>query len=81
MVKLKIFQTTNNGILARTLEYAGRRMYVKFIVLCLVKKDKVTFDCRKIVNIYVVCDIDSNVNSFDSTLKNCLFGAVKLTIK
>ena len=31
------------------------------------------------MNIYIDCDLKSNLNNFDRTLKNCLFGAVKLT--
>ena len=46
---------------------------------CL-KQEKITFDHRKIVNIYIVYEIDRYVNiSSYSTLENCFFGAVKLT--
>ena len=31
------------------------------------------------MNIYIVYDVKSNLNNFDPTLQNCLFGAVKLT--
>ena len=31
------------------------------------------------MNIYIVYDLKSNLKSFDPTLKNCLFGAIKLT--
>ena len=35
---------------------------------------------EKIVNIYIVCEINKNFNiSSYPTLENCLFGAVKLT--
>ena len=53
-------------------------MFVKFNGSCLIKQNKSTFN-RKIVNIYIVYDLDSNSNDFDSTLQNCLFGAVKRT--
>ena len=42
------------------------------------QKNKSTFN-RKIVNIYIVYDLDSNSNDFDPTLQDCLFGAAKLT--
>ena len=60
------------------LKYTGKRRYVKFNGSCL-KQDKVTFNHGKIVNIYAVYDLKSNLNNFDPTLENCLFGAVKLT--
>ena len=30
-------------------------------------------------NIYIVYDLKSNLTNFDSTLQNCLLGAIKLT--
>ena len=53
-------------------------MYVKFSRSGL-KQDKITFNHRKTVNIYIVYDLKSNLNNFDPTLKNCVFGAIKLT--
>ena len=53
-------------------------MYVKFSGICI-KHDKTTFNPGKTVNIYIVYDLKSNLNSFDPTLQNCLFGAIKLT--
>ena len=53
-------------------------MFVKFNGSYLIKQDKFTSN-RKIVNIYIVYDLDSNLNNFDPTLENCLFGAVKVT--
>ena len=43
------------------------------------KQDQIAFNHGKIVNIYIVYDLESNLTNFDPTLKNCLFGAVKLT--
>ena len=43
------------------------------------EQDKITFNHEKSVNIYIVYDLKSNLNNFDPTLENCLFGAVKLT--
>ena len=44
------------------------------------KKDKITYNHRKIVNIYNVNEINNNfhVSSYP-TLENCLFGDVTLT--
>ena len=44
------------------------------------KLDKISFDYGKVVSIYIVYEINKNVNiSSYPTLENCLFGAVKLT--
>ena len=44
------------------------------------KQDSVTFNHKKIVNIYIVYEIEKSVNiSSYPTLENSLFGAVKLT--
>ena len=53
-------------------------MYVKFSASCL-KQDKITYNHGKIVKIYIVYDLKSNLNNVDIALENCLFGAVKLT--
>ena len=70
--------TTPNNSVAPKLRYTGKRMYAKFNVRCL-KQDKITFSLGKTVNIYIIHDLKSNLNNFDPTLANFLFGAVKLT--
>ena len=64
--------------LAPPVKFTGERMYVKFSRSCL-KEDKTTFNHKETVNIYTAYDLKSNLNNFDPTLQNCLFGAVKLT--
>ena len=54
-------------------------MYVKFNGSCLVKQHKFTFENRKIGNIYILYDIDLNLNNFDSTLENGFISAIKIT--
>ena len=73
----QVIKSYNNSI-SPTIKFTGERMYVKFNGSCL-KQDKITFNHGKIVSIYNVYDLKSNVNSFDPTLQNRLFGAVKLT--
>ena len=68
---------TNNS-LALTLEYAAKKMYLKFNGSSLIKQDEFSIN-RKTVNICIIYDIDSNLNNFDTTLENYLFGAIKLT--
>ena len=44
------------------------------------KQDSVTFNHEKVVNIYIVYEIEKSVNiSSYTTLENCLFSTVKLT--
>ena len=60
------------------IEFTGKKMHAKFKGGCL-KQDKPAFNHGKIINIYLVYDLESNLNNFDPVLENCLFGAVKLT--
>ena len=56
------------------------KIRVRFSRSCL-KQDKSTYSHGKIVNIYIVYEINKkdNTTSSDPTLENCLFGAVTLT--
>ena len=70
--------TTNNNILDPSLNYLRAKIRVKFNGSCL-KQDKIANAHKAIVNIYIVYEINANHNiSSYLTLKNCLFGAVKL---
>ena len=64
--------------LAPALVSTYKGSYPKFKGSCL-KQDKIAFNHGKIVIIYVVYDLESNLNNFDPASENCLFGAVKLT--
>ena len=71
--------TTSNKFLDRSLDFVGTKARVRFSGDCL-KQEKITFNHGKIVNIYIVYEIERSVNiSSYPTLENCLFGAVKLT--
>ena len=53
---------------------------MKFDGSCLKQSNKLTNTHRTIVNIYIVYELSaSSSRNNDSTLKNCLFGAVTLT--
>ena len=70
--------TTPNKMLNPSLNYVGNKIRVKFCRDCL-KQEKTTFNHGKIVNIYIVYEIEKSVNiSTYPTLVNCLFGVVKL---
>ena len=70
--------TTSNNSLAQELNYFINKINVKFNGSCL-KQDKITYTHGTIVSIYINYELSSNLNNFDPTLKNCFFGAVKLT--
>ena len=69
-----------NNFLTPSLNYLGTKIRVKFSGSCL-KQDKITYTHGKIVNIYIVYEINKKDNTIisDPTLENCLFGAVTLT--
>ena len=71
--------TTSNCSITPNLDYYGTKTRVKFNGSCL-KQNKVTFNHRKVVNIYLFYEVGaSGFNDNDPTLKNSLFGAVRLT--
>ena len=69
----------SNKMLNPSVNYVGTKARIKSNGDCL-KQGKILFDCVKIINNYIVCEIDRyvNIRSY-STLENCLLGAVKLT--
>ena len=65
---------TSNKILNPSLDYVGDKIRVKFNEDCL-KQERITFNHGKIINIYIVYEIEKSVNISDyPTLKNCLIG-------
>ena len=71
--------STPNKMLNPYVNYVGTKARVKFNGDCL-KQEKITFDHGKIVNIYIVYEIEKSVSiSSYPALENCLFGAVKIT--
>ena len=71
--------TTSDSSLALVLNYISNKVRAKFVGSCL-RQDKITYTHEKIVNIYIVYEINlwNYRCSDDPTLGNCLFGAVKL---
>ena len=69
-----------HNFLTPSLNYIGTKIRVKFNGSCL-KQDNVTYTHEKIVNIYIVYEINRKDNTIisDPTLENCLFRAVTLT--
>ena len=69
---------TTANILNPLLNYVGTKIRIRFKGSCL-KQDEISFNRGKIVNIYIVYEINKNLNiSSYPTLKTCLFGAVQL---
>ena len=61
------------------MEYGGAGIRLKFKRDYSLRQNKVTYNIGKLVNIYIVYEISSNFTSQSSfTLKNSLFGAVKI---
>ena len=57
------------------LSYYGSKTRVKFNGSCL-KQDQITFNHGKVVNIYIVYEVNKSINiSNYLTLENCLFGS------
>ena len=72
--------STANDFLTPSLNYLGAKVRVKFSGSCL-KQDKITYTHGKIVNIYIIYEINKKDNTVisDPTLENYLFGAATLT--
>ena len=60
------------------MNYYGTKTRLEFRGSCL-KQDKSTFNHGKIVNIYIVYELDKTYVKSHPTLVNCLFGAVSIT--
>ena len=70
--------TASNHKITPELSFYGTKTKVEFNGSCL-KQDKVTYNHGKIVNIYIVYEINQNYSiSSYPTLENCLFGVVSL---
>ena len=72
------YPTTSNKMINPSLDFVGTKGRVKFNGDCL-KQEKITFNHGKIVNTYIVYEIERSVNiSSYATLENCLFGPINL---
>ena len=70
--------TTSHYKLNPKLSYFGTKTRLDFRRSCL-KQDKTIFNHGKIVNIYIVYELDKFYFNTTSMLVNCLFEAVSLT--
>ena len=57
------------------------KIRLKFKGNCLKQEDKASFTLDNVVTLFIVCELDrwSRDLNTDFTLKECLFGSVKLT--
>ena len=69
---------TSDNSLNPKVSYYGTKARLEFRGSCL-KQDKSTFNHGKIVNIYIVYELDKTYVKTHPTLVNCLFGAVSIT--
>ena len=70
--------TSDNSLNPKVNYYYGAKARLEFRGSCL-KQDKSTFNHGKIVNIYIIYELDKTYVKTHSTLVNCLFGAVSIT--
>ena len=61
--------------------YDNAKIKVKFEVGSILKQNKVTYNNGPVVNIYTVYKLFPDTKDSSITLKNCLFGAIKMTKK
>ena len=73
-----VFQPLKKYFKTVTSSYYGTKTRLEFRGSCL-KQDKSTFNHGKIVNIYIVYELDKTYVKTHPTLVNCLFGAVSIT--
>ena len=77
--RINSIKTTDYEITPCLSYYDSNEIRVKFDGGCL-KQDPGSLFHGEIVNVYIVYEINKNINISDfPTLENCLFGAVKLT--
>ena len=74
---IKLPATSDNS-LNQQVSYFSTKARLEFRGSCL-KQDKSTFNHGKIVNIYIVYELDKTYVKTNPTLVNCLFGAVSIT--
>ena len=61
-------------------DHYGTKIRLKFNGNCLKQPNKLTYDYRHKVNLYIVYELGaSSSNDSDPKLENCLFGVVTLT--
>ena len=64
--------------LSPSINYVGNKIRVKFTGSCLKQSNKFTCTRGKVVNIYIVYELDAS-SVHDPAMKICLFGALTLT--
>ena len=70
--------TTSDDKRNPKVNYYGTKIRLEFIRSCL-KQDKSTINHGKMVNIYIVYELDKTYVQTNPTLVKCLFGAVSIT--
>ena len=73
------FDPPNTNVSPLT-DYVANKMRVKFNRSCLKQSNKISYTHKKIVNIYIVYEINVHITNYNyPTLEYCLFCAVTLT--
>ena len=72
--------TMSDNSLSPVIDYYGSKIRLKFSGSCLKQSNTLTYTHKTIINIYIFYELGAS-SSFDNdlTLKNSLFGVVRLT--
>ena len=70
--------TKSDDSITPALSYYGTKIRVKFTGRCL-KQSKISYTHGKVVNIYIVYELNKIYTKTTPMLVNCLFGAISLT--
>ena len=70
--------TTSDYSVNPQLSYLGTKTRLEFKGSCL-RQDKITFNHKKVVKIYIVYELDKIYVKTSHALENCLFGVVNLS--
>ena len=78
--KIKSPTTANDSLIPKLNWINDLKIRIEFKGNCL-KQDKVAFTLRNATNLFILYKLDARSQDlkYNFTLKNCLFGAVKLT--
>ena len=78
--KIKPPTTANNSLILKLNLVKNSKIRVEFKGKRL-KQDKITFTLTNVTHLFILCELDPRSKDFNDncTLKNCLFGAFKLT--
>ena len=81
--KFAFLYIANLSVCPKIVWMNNSRIRLKFKGSCLKQEDKAPFTPKNVIDLFTVYELDTCLQdlNIDFTLKNCLFGSVKLTKK